>query len=122
MESFEIAKTAAETISEKLGEEISILRVSNKTTLADYFVIASATSTTHLRALSDEVEFRLSKAGLEPSRVEGVEGSAWILMDYDSVIVHLFLKDARAFYGLERLWADAEHVEFEESSQLAVKP
>lgn len=114
MESFEIAKTAAETISEKLGEEISILRVSKKTTLADYFVIASATSTTHLRALSDEVEFRLSKAGLEPSRVEGVEGSAWILMDYDSVIVHLFLKDARAFYGLERLWADAEHVEFEE--------
>ena len=114
MESLETARLIAETIAEKLGEEITILRISKQTTLADYFVIASATSTTHLRSLCDEVEFRLSKAGLNPSRIEGVEGSAWILMDYDSVIVHLFLKDSRSFYALERLWADAEHVEFDE--------
>ncbi|MGI5889098.1 MAG: ribosome silencing factor [Oscillospiraceae bacterium] len=114
MEPFEIVKKACKAISDKLGEDIAVLKVGSQTTLSDYFVIASATSTTHLNAIADEVEFQLSKAGVEPARVEGVSGSAWILIDYNSVIVHLFLKEARGFYSLEKLWADAEKIDIED--------
>ena len=81
--------------------------------MADYFVIATGTSNTHTKALADEVEFRLSQAGIEPDHIEGRNGNTWILLDYDNVIVHVFQDKTRDFYDLERLWKDGEQLSLE---------
>ena len=79
-----------------------------QTVLADYFVICTGTSNTHVKALADEVEFVVDKTlGLKPSGGEGFNDSIWTLMDYSSVIVHIFTKEGREFYKLEKLWNDA---------------
>ena len=81
--------------------------------MADYFVIAAGTSNTHVRALADEVEFKLHEAGFEPRQIEG-KATGWILLDYHDVVVHVFMKDQREYYNLEKLWADAEEVDWKE--------
>lgn len=97
-------------IDEKKAVDIKAIEITELTIIADYFVIASGTSNTHIKALAEEVEDVLSKDGIEPNRVEG-RATGWILLDYGAVIVHLFLADAREYYNLERLWADASKLD-----------
>lgn len=108
----ELAKKIASVLDSKKAINIKLLKLSDETILTDYFVIANGTSTTHVKNLAGEVEFKLGEEGVKPAHAEGMAGNAWILLDYTTVIVHVFTKEARDFYNLERLWADAEVVEF----------
>lgn len=99
------------TLDSKRGEDIQAIKISDLTILADYFVIVNGTSNTHARTLADEVEFRLSQEGIEPERREADTGNTWIILDYADIIIHVFYKEARNFYQLERLWADGEQVD-----------
>ena len=108
MTSLEIAQEAVRALDSKKAQELRLIGVSEISSLADYFVIATAGSSTQAKALAEEVEFRLSQAGIEPDHIEGRNGNAWILLDYDTVIVHVFLNQTRDFYDLERLWKDGE--------------
>ncbi len=98
-------------LDSKKADEITALEVGDLTILANYFVIASATSTTQVKALADEVEYRMQQAGITPKSIEGVGARDWIVLDYIDVVVHVFHKDARDFYQLERLWADGKKVD-----------
>ena len=111
MESKELAIRIAKILDKKNAEGLKVLSIQDLTVLADYFVIASGTSSTHVRSLADEVEFQLGQQGVEPQRVEGYEARNWILMDYGGVIVHIFYPEARSYYDLEHLWADAQPVD-----------
>lgn len=105
-----IVQTAAQTLYNKKGKDIRILKVDDVTVMADYFVICSGSSNTQLKALAGEVEFKLSEQGIEPLHIEGYGSSDWVLLDYGSVIVHVFYRDTRDYYNLERLWADGTEV------------
>ncbi len=107
-------KKIVKTLDSKKAENIEVLGIKDLTILTDYFVIANGTSTTHTKTLADEVEFVLSQEGVKPTRTEGYNGSNWIIVDYSDIIVHVFHKDTRDFYKLERLWADGEHVDISE--------
>ena len=109
---YEIAKFAIQALDGKKAQDIKLLKTRDVTILADYFVICTATSTTQLKTLSDEVEKLLKENGEPPLRREGNRAGGWVLLDFACVIVHLFLKDARDFYMLERLWSDAEDVDY----------
>lgn len=111
MESKELAIRIAKILDKKKAEGLKVLSIQDLTVLADYFVIASGTSSTHVRSLADEVEFQLGQQGTDPQRVEGYEARNWILMDYGGVIVHIFYPEARSYYDLEHLWADAQPVD-----------
>ena len=102
----EMAEIASKALNDKKGVDVRILSVTDQTTLADYFVIATGTSSPHVRALADEAEFKLKEAGFECDHIEGHED--WILLDYHSVIIHVFTKAAREFYKLEKLWENAQ--------------
>ena len=108
MESKELAIRLARALDAKKGYNIRILHVENLTTVTDYFVIATGNSTTHVGALADEADFQLGRAGVNVLRTEGHDGNRWVLLDYGSVIVHVFTQSAREFYKLEKLWEDAQ--------------
>ena len=110
----EILKIAVKAIDSKRGENIRIIKIDELTVIADYFVIANGSSSTQVKALADEVEFKLSEAGLEPKRTEGYQGANWIVLDYIDVVIHIFHKETRDFYDLERLWQDGTEVSAEE--------
>ena len=99
------------TLDRKLAEEIKVLKITELTIIADYFVIADGTSITQTRALADEVEFQLKEKGLEPRQVQGNNGGGWIILDYGDIVVHVFSKEQRDFYNLERLWRDGEEID-----------
>jgi len=108
----ELAEEVALLLDSKKGIDIEVIKVEDLTIIADYFVICTGTSSTHVKALSDEVEFKLREnKAISPLRIEGYTTSSWILMDYGSVIVHIFTADTRKFYSLERLWSDAPKVD-----------
>ena len=111
MTSYESAILLAKALDGKKGEEIKVLKTEGLTTLADYFVICTATSTTQIKALADVCEKALKDAGEPPHHVEGHRGGTWILLDFSSVVVHIFNEEAREFYDLERLWSDAAPVD-----------
>lgn len=106
MDSLECAKRAIAALDNKKALNIEALRVDDVTILGDYFVIASADNTTHVRALADEVEYQLKKDGVLPKSIEGYQSANWIVMDYRDVIVHIFHEQARNYYNLEKLWSD----------------
>jgi len=106
----EIAAIAARALEEKKAQDVTILKTAEQTVLADYFVICHGSSSTHIKALVDEVDKQLSLAGEPPMRREGLRSDIWVLMDFGCVIVHVFTDEARKFYNLERLWSDAEVV------------
>lgn len=114
MEPFELAKTAARLLDEKKAENISVIKIDDISSLADYFVIANGRGSTHVRSLSDELEEKLKQQGVTPARIEGYRSDNWVLMDYESVVVHVFTQEGRDFYDLDRLWADGQRVEWEE--------
>jgi len=107
----QIAGIAAKALDDKKAKDIKVLRTTEQTVLADYFVICNGTSTPHIKALVEEVDKQLSMAGEPPLRREGLRSDIWVLMDFGSVIVHVFTDEARKFYNLERLWSDSEVVD-----------
>lgn len=111
MTSLEMAKKIAGILDSKKATDLSILEIGKLTSLGDYFVVASAGSTTQVKALADEVDMQLSKAGFEPKRIEGYQSCTWVLMDYYDVMVHIFFEETRGFYALDRLWADAPRID-----------
>ena len=114
MEPFEAAKLAVQALSDKQASDIRLLKTTELTVLADYFLICTANSTPHVRTLYDEVDKRLSEAGLPPIRREGYRNSNWLLLDFGCLIVHIFQKETREFYNLERLWSDAQELDIAE--------
>ncbi len=99
-------------LDSKRAEDIQVIQIGDLTILGDYFVIANGTSTTHTRTLADEVEYQMTQNGFEPTHREGRgNGTNWVVLDYADIIVHVFHKDAREFYQLERLWADGQPVD-----------
>ena len=110
----ELAIIAAKALDEKKGKGISAIEITDLTTLADYFVICTATSSTQVKALSDYCEKELKDQGEVPHHTEGHRGGTWLLMDYSSVVVHVFLEETRDFYDLERLWSDATPIDLTE--------
>ncbi len=110
-EPLELAKLAVRVLDSKKARGIKLLRVSEKTIIADYFILCTGTSNTQLRALSGELEEELRKSGIEPGHIEGYNEASWIIMDYASVIVHIFNRETRNFYNLEKLWSEAEEID-----------
>ena len=101
----------AQAMDSKKGKDIRVLETDGVTTLADYFVLCSGSSAPQLKALADAGEKAMKDHGILPHHVEGHRGGTWILQDYGDVVVHVFDKEARAFYDLDRLWADAKTVD-----------
>ena len=102
---------AVKALDSKKANKITALKVDDLTILANYFVIASASSTTQVKALADEVEYQLGEKGVKPKSIEGYQSQNWIVLDYYDIIVHVFLEETRDFYQLERLWADGTPVD-----------
>lgn len=111
MNSYEQAVMAAKAIDSKKGLDIQVIEISDISVLADYMVIATGTSSTHVKALADEVEYQLDKNGVSVSHIEGYRSNSWILLDYVDVIVNVFSDEAREFYDLDRLWQDGKPVD-----------
>ncbi len=113
MENIEIVANAVKALDDKKAEEIKVIRISELTVMADYFIIANGTSNTHVRALAEEAEYALSEAGVKPRNIEG-RSTGWILLDYGSVMIHVFTPKDRDYYNLERLWQDGEELDISE--------
>ncbi len=113
MTSLELAKKAAAILDNKKADQINVIKIEDISSLADYFVIASGGSNTHVRSLSDELEEKLKAEGISPTRIEGYRSNSWVLLDYSHVVVHIFTGEAREFYDLDRLWADGTKVSWQ---------
>ena len=111
MNSYEQSILTAKAISSKKGLNIQLIEIGDISSLADYMVIATGTSSTHVKAIADEVEYQLDEAGISVSHIEGYRSNSWILLDYVDVIVHIFSDEAREFYDLERLWQDGKEID-----------
>ena len=107
----EIAAIAAKALETKKARDVKVLKTAEQTVLADYFVICNGTSSTHIKALVDEVDKELSEAGEPPIRREGLRSVILVLIDFGCVIVHVFTDESRKFYNLERLWSDSEEID-----------
>jgi len=114
LNSYEMAVQLAQALDNKKGQDIKVLKTENLTSLADYFVICTATSNTQVKAMSDACEEAMEKQGERVHHIEGHRDGTWLLMDFSSVVVHVFTEEARKFYDLERLWADAQDVDLSE--------
>lgn len=108
--SFDTVKKIVKALDDKKAYDIKVIKIDELTIVADYFVIASANSNTHVHALADEVEYQLDLAGIKADHIEG-RATGWVLLEYEGVVVHLFLDDARKYYNLERLWEDAAQID-----------
>ena len=102
----ELAEKIAEILDNKKARDVKVIKVGDKTIIADYFVLANGNSNTQVRALADEVEYQMGLHGFAVRQVEG-KATGWILLDYYDIVVHVFLQDQREYYNLEKLWADA---------------
>ena len=110
----ELSVNIAKILDEKKARDLKVLKIQDLTVVTDYIVVATGTSTTQVKSLADEVEYKLNEQfGIKPTRIEGYESQSWILMDYDTVIVHVFTPDARDYYTLDKLWADGEEIAVE---------
>lgn len=113
----EMARIAYDALSDKKGEDIKIIDITGVSVLADYFIIANGNSDSQVNALVDNVEEELHKAGYHLKQREGRANSSWILLDFGDIIVHVFDKDNRLFYDLERIWKDGKDITIEELSE-----
>ena len=107
----EIAYEVTKALDAKKGQNIKLLKIDRVSSLADYFLICTGTSSTHVKTLCDYAEYTLEQLGEQMFSREGHRGNSWELLDYGSIVVHVFTEEARKFYDLERLWADAELVD-----------
>lgn len=103
---YELATAIAEVLDSKKGKDIKVLHVADKTVIAEYFVICSGNTGTQVKALAGEVEYKIGLRGVDPYGVEGRDNNSWLIVDYSNVIVHIFSRDAREFYNLEKLYLD----------------
>ena len=111
MQQLELLKAIAAILDDKKARDIIAIHTTEQTILADYFLLCTGTSTTHAKALADDLEFEMkNRHGVTPRGVEG-RASGWTLLDYGTVLVHVFLQEQREYYNLERLWEDSERVE-----------
>ena len=113
----EVALAVTKALDEKKGIDIKLLRIEKISSLADFFLICTGTSNTHVKTLCDYAEYTLEQLGEPMLGREGHRGNSWELLDFGSVVVHVFTDEARKFYDLERLWADAEFVDLSEIVQ-----
>lgn len=111
MNSREIAKLAIIALEDKKAEEIKTIDISEVSVIADYFIIANGTNRSQIQALSDHVEEMLGKAGVPLRQTEGYQTANWVLLDFHDVIIHIFDKENRLFYDLERIWRDGKPVD-----------
>lgn len=107
----ELAIEIIQILNEKNAADIKLLHVTDKTIIADYFIICSGLSNTQVKSFTGEVEYKMGLKEIKPHHIEGYNEASWVVLDYRSVIVHVFYKDTREFYGLEKLWSDAEAVD-----------
>ena len=107
----EVAVQVTKALDEKKGMDIKLLRINDVSSLADYFLICTGTSNTHVKTLCDYAEYTLEQLGEPMLGREGHRGNSWELLDYGTIVVHVFTEEAREFYSLERLWGDAEVVD-----------
>ena len=107
----EVALAVTKALDEKKGMNIKLLKIDKVSTLADYFLICTGTSNTHVKTLCDYAEYTMENLGEPMLGREGHRGNSWELLDFGSLVVHVFTEEAREFYSLERLWADAEQVD-----------
>ena len=110
----EVAFQVTKALDEKKGMDIKLLKIDQVSTLADYFLICTGTSSTHVKTLCDYAEYTLEQLGEPMLGREGHRGNSWDLLDFGTIVVHVFTDEARKFYDLERLWADAEQVDLRE--------
>lgn len=110
----EVAIAATKALDSKKGMDIKLLKIDRVSTLADYFLICTGTSNTHVKTLCDYVEYAVEQVGEPLIGREGHRGNTWVLLDYGCLVVHVFTDEARKFYDLERLWADAEVVDLQD--------
>lgn len=110
----EVAYEVTKALDAKKGIDIKLLRINEVSTLADYFLICTGTSNTHVKTLCDYAEYTLEQLGEPMLGREGHRGNTWELLDFGSIVVHVFTEEAREFYDLERLWADAERIDLNE--------
>lgn len=106
----EMVKLAFHALEEKKAEDIKIIEIGDISVIADYFIIAHGNSSSQVDAMIDAVEEELGKSKYYPKRIEGIKNSGWILMDYGDVVVHIFSKEDRLFYDLERIWRDGKEI------------
>ncbi|MBE6673685.1 MAG: ribosome silencing factor [Ruminococcaceae bacterium] len=109
--SFEIACAAVKVLDSKKAGDIKLLKIDKKTIIADYFVICTGNSSTQIKTLADEVEYQLGVGKVPYVRLEGTDSDEWKIIDCHDIIVHVFSNEARGFYKLEKLWADAEEID-----------
>ena len=110
----EVAYEVTKALDSKKGLNIKLLRINEVSTLADYFLICTGTSNTHVKTLCDYAEYTLEQLGEPMLGREGHRGNSWELLDFGSIVVHVFTEEAREFYALERLWADAEQIDLKD--------
>ena len=109
-----IAYQVTKALDEKKGMDIKLLKIDRVSSLADYFLICTGTSNTHVRTLCDYAEYTLEQLGETMLGREGHRGNSWELLDYGTIVIHVFTEEARAFYDLERLWADAQKIDLKD--------
>lgn len=110
-DSLEIAKEIISALDSKSARDMKLLHVEDNTIITDYFVICTGNSNTQIKSLSDEVEYRLSQAGVKALSVEGFADASWVVIDFGVVIVHIFNRETRTFYNLEKLWCDSNEID-----------
>ena len=108
----DLAQAIFDVLDAKKAQKIKVLRVDNQTIISDFFVICTGNSSTQVKSLAGEVEFKLGLRGVDPVHFEGRDNNGWIVLDYSSVIVHIFSRENRDFYQLEKLYGDAEEITF----------
>lgn len=113
-----MAGIAIQALEDKKAEEIRVIDISQVSVLADYFIIANGTNTSQIQALADEVEENLERAGYQLRQMEGYDHANWVLLDFGDIIIHIFDKENRLFYDLERIWRDGKMIEPDTLKQL----
>ena len=112
--STEMTRLAVQALEDKKGNDIQIIDIHEVSVIADYFIIASGNNPNQVKALADNVEDTLGRAGYEARQTEGYATASWILMDYNDIIIHVFSEEDRSFYDIERIWRDGKAVSLEE--------
>ena len=107
-----IINIVVNALNDKKAMNISAIEVGELTIISECFIIATATSTTHVRALADEVEEKLAQAGFKPDHIEG-RATGWLLLEYSGVVIHIFSREAREYYNLDRMWDDGKKIELD---------
>lgn len=113
MTDLEMLSVAVKSLHDKKGQDLKVIKISDVSSIANYFVLATGTSSSHVKTLADDAEMKLKKTGAVPRRTENYRGADWVVLDYIDVVIHIFYKETRDFYDLERLWKDGEELDIQ---------